>query len=79
MVPPPADLFSAQSLTFPALSWAAPTALPRRAAEILNISSAGGNIPPLNEAPLCPGSHLPWSHRQFFCGDLGWGQGVLKR
>lgn len=36
VVPSAADPFSAQSLTFPALSWAALTALPRQAAETLN-------------------------------------------
>lgn len=57
-VPPAAEPFSAHPLTFPASSRAALMALPRQAAETLNISFSMENIHPLSKTLLCPGSQL---------------------
>lgn len=86
VVPPAADPLSSQSLTFPALSPAAPTALPapmtvpvkqvfcKQAAKTSNSFAPLGNITLWSKALLCPGSHLPWE----FCAGLGQSQGALK-
>lgn len=79
-VPPAAEPFSAHPLTFPASSRAALMALPRQAAETLNIYLLfNGEYPPFEQNSAVPREPTCCGAIGSFCGGLGWGQGVLKR